>query len=143
MKLLIAGSRKIDKTYIEGVYYILDVIVEKNKYEVTEVISGGAKGVDTYGEQWAEKHDIPVLRIVPDWKQGKGAGMERNTKLVEVCDVAAIFWDGHSKGTHDTLRKMLKSRKPLFENRFAWITNKHNITPPNLIVGPWEGSGVQ
>lgn len=32
------------------------------------VVSGGAKGADTLGEQWARKHKIKVLILKPDWK---------------------------------------------------------------------------
>ncbi len=142
MKLLIAGSRKINKEFEDSVHFIIDAAIKKHGYGITEVLSGGAKGVDVYGQHWAEKRGIPVVQFIPNWKDGKDAGMVRNGKMVDACDVAMVFWDGHSKGTMDTLSKMLKARKPLFENRFAWVTNEHNIIAPNIIVGPWKGAGV-
>jgi hypothetical protein len=45
---------------------------------VTKVVSG-TPGVDALGEQWAERHGIPVTRFPADWKRyGRRAGPTRN-----------------------------------------------------------------
>lgn len=33
---------------------------------LSEIVSGGARGVDRTGERWAKTHGFPVKRIVPD-----------------------------------------------------------------------------
>ena len=53
MKLIIAGGRKYDLTPEDTEK--LDAIVG-----VTEVVSGGAPGVDSCGEQWASSIGLPI-----------------------------------------------------------------------------------
>jgi hypothetical protein len=36
-------------------------------FDISEVVSGGAPGVDTLAEQWAEKNGIQVTRIPAEW----------------------------------------------------------------------------
>ena len=42
--------------------------------ETTEIISGGAKGIDTLAEKYADENNIPKLIIKPEYaKYGKSA----------------------------------------------------------------------
>lgn len=92
MKTIIAGSRDITS---DKVLYVLDSL-----NDVTEVISGGAKGPDSFGEQWGLSKGIPVKRFPANWNEyGKSAGMVRNIKMLEYADWLVAFWDGKSKGT--------------------------------------------
>ncbi|MCH5211081.1 MAG: helix-turn-helix domain-containing protein [Oscillospiraceae bacterium] len=94
MKLLIAGSRDI--TDIDLSEYVTA--------ETTLIISGGAAGVDTLAEQYAEKHRISKLILYPNYElYKKAAPLKRNDKMAEICDTALIFWDGKSKGTKHTI----------------------------------------
>lgn len=79
----------------------------------TEVISGGARGVDQAGERYAEHYALPVTIIRPDWSTGRDAGFRRNSELVELADQAIVFWDGESRGTADTLAKIKAKSIPL------------------------------
>lgn len=73
---------------------------------ITEIISGGAKGVDTLAKRFAEENNILWKEYLPDYKQfGKQAALQRNTLIVEDSDVIIAFWDGHSRGTKDTIKK--------------------------------------
>lgn len=57
-------------------------------------------------QQWLETDVCPA-----DWKgQGKKAGPERNTTIVDRCDNLVAFWTG-SRGTADVLRKAIVARK--------------------------------
>ena len=96
IKIAIIGSRGItDKDFIFE--KLSDIFKEKKP---SEVISGGAKGPDTIGVLWAESLGIPTVVYKPDWERyGRGAGMRRNTTIVENCDHLIAFWDGESKGT--------------------------------------------
>ena len=107
MRVIIAGSRSI--TCYEKVKKVLDSI---NKYfqnniteqNISEVICGGAKGVDSLGKRWAEENKIPVKMFPANWdKYGKSAGYIRNKEMVEYADEAIIFWDSISKGTKHTI----------------------------------------
>ncbi len=108
IRLAIIGSRNItDKDFI---FEKLNEIFSDKK--PTEVVSGGAKGPDTLGVLWAESLGIPTQVFKPDWaKYGRGAGMRRNTTIVENCDHLVAFWDGESKGTQDSIYKAKKLGK--------------------------------
>ncbi len=94
MKILIAGSRSIESFQLEE--YIPD--------EVELIISGGAKGVDTLAEQYADKHKISKLILRPDYKRyGKAAPLIRNKTMVELADTVIVIWDGESRGTKFTI----------------------------------------
>lgn len=93
MKLLIVGSRSI--TDFDLTKYI--------PTGVELIISGGARGVDTIAEQYADKHKISKLILRPDYvKYGRGAPLIRNRKMVDIADRVIIVWDGVSKGTKRT-----------------------------------------
>jgi hypothetical protein len=108
IKIAIIGSRGItDKDFIFE--KLSDIFKEKKP---SEVISGGAKGPDTIGVLWAESLGIPTVVYKPDWERyGRGAGMRRNTTIVENCDHLIAFWDGESKGTQDSIYKAKKLGK--------------------------------
>jgi len=85
-------------------------------WEVTEVVSGGAKGIDTLGEIWADVMGIPIVYFIPDWdKYGKRAGFMRNREMAEYAAEGpdgggcVAFWNGFSAGT----RNMIDTSKSL------------------------------
>ena len=68
--------------------------------ETTEIISGGAKGIDTLAEKYADENNIPKLIIKPEYaKYGKSAPLRRNKTIVENSDILVAIWDGSSNGT--------------------------------------------
>jgi predicted alpha/beta superfamily hydrolase len=72
------------------------------------IISGGAQGVDSVAATYARKKNYHVIELLADWeKHGRGAGMIRNSEIVEQSDVVIAFWDGESRGTKDTINKAL------------------------------------
>lgn len=89
MKLAIVGSRHFnDKVAFEKV--MTDHVAKHGMPEL--VVSGGAKGADTLGEQWARKHKIKVLILKPDWKKhGDRAGLIRNHDIVKECNYMIAF----------------------------------------------------
>lgn len=106
MKLAIIGSRSFND------YSKLKSELKDYVSEVTQVISGGAKGADQLGEKWAKEMLKPVINYLPDWKAyGKGAGLVRNLQIVESCDTLIAFWDGQSKGTLYSINKAKKAGK--------------------------------
>lgn len=94
MKLLIVGSRSIKE-------YDLEKHVPA---ETTMIITGGAEGIDTLAEKIADKKRLSKLILRPQYNlYGRRAPLKRNEKMVELCDMAFIVWDGCSKGTKYTL----------------------------------------
>ena len=108
VKLAIIGSRGFDNEYImfEALFDYMG--------KISMVISGGAKGADTLGEQWAKHAKIPTKIFYPDWdKHGKGAGFIRNQLIIDECDAVMAFWDGESKGTKHSIDLAEKQDKPV------------------------------
>ena len=94
MKLLIAGSRSIRNFDLAP--YIPD--------GVEQVISGGANGVDTLAEEYADKKRISKIILRPDYaRYGKSAPLKRNEEMVKMADVVLVIWDGVSRGTKYTV----------------------------------------
>lgn len=99
MRLIIAGSRQF--------YYPLNLeLVEKAvqdsgwRDQITEIISGCARGIDDAAILFAEKNAIPLKKMKADWRMhSRKAGMVRNVEMAECADALIAVWDGSSKGT--------------------------------------------
>ena len=102
MKLAIVGSRSITNFDLSP-YIPTDTDV---------IISGGADGIDTLAEQYADTHRLSKYIIRPRydlWK--RSAPLKRNTEMVDMADAVLIIWDGKSKGTQYTLNYAKKQNK--------------------------------
>jgi len=65
---------------------------------LTEVVSGGAKGADEFGEFIAKSYNTKLTVFPADWnKHGMAAGLIRNKQMVEYADAVVLFPGG--KGT--------------------------------------------
>lgn len=94
MKVIIAGSRCIND------YEVLLEAIKNSEFYITEVISGGAIGVDALGERWARSNRKNLHIYKANWKeQGNSAGRIRNVKMAENADALIAIWDGVSPGT--------------------------------------------
>lgn len=96
MKCIIAGSRSIQQ------YVTLETALEASGWldQITEVISGGAQGVDALGEEFAYKNHKHLMIFPADWDTyGRSAGMRRNKMMAGYADALIAVWDGKSKGT--------------------------------------------
>ena len=101
MKVIVAGGRDFND------YKLLKETLDNFQQEygnITEVVSGTAKGVDKLGEQYANENNIHIKRFVPDWEGlGKKAGHVRNRQMgsytKEHNGMLVAFWDKQSKGT--------------------------------------------
>ena len=104
MKLLIAGSRKITN-------FDLSVCIPKG---VDLIIAGGASGVDTLAEQYADKHKLSKLILRPKYSRyGKAAPLKRNEEMISIADEILVIWDGKSKGTSYTIEYANKLGKKI------------------------------
>ncbi len=66
----------------------------------TEIVSGGAKGVDSSAREYALSHGIKFTEFLPEYnKYGRSAPLKRNITIIEYSDVVLAFWDGKSHGT--------------------------------------------
>lgn len=100
MKVAVIGSRGLSVTDL-GRY------LPEN---TTEIVSGGAKGVDTSAREYAKKNGIKLTEFLPEYtKYGRSAPLKRNITIIEYSDIVLAFWDGKSRGTKfviDNCRKL-------------------------------------
>ncbi len=102
MKLAIIGSRSIKSLDIEK--YIPE--------GVTEIVSGGAVGVDSCAVKYAELNGIKVTEFLPKYEiYGRGAPIVRNKEIVDYADEILAFWNEKSKGTLSVIRYAKKTNK--------------------------------
>lgn len=112
MKLIIAGGRDYHLTTRD--IRIIDKIHINMK--VSEVVSGGCKGVDIDGEQWATDNSVSIKRFVADWDtHGKYAGPRRNKQMAEYADALVVFPGG--KGTRNMYDEANKLSLTIFDCR--------------------------
>lgn len=104
MKLLIAGSRSIREFDLSP--YIPD--------DTDLIITGGAEGIDSLAEQFADQHKLSKLVLRPQYHLFKrNAPLIRNKKMVDIADAVLIIWNGKSKGTQYTIEYTEKKNIPL------------------------------
>lgn len=90
MKVAVIGSRGLH----------VDDLRQYLPKETTEIVSGGAKGIDSDARAYAQAHGIPLKEFLPEYqKYGRGAPLKRNLLIIEYADVVLAFWDGQSRGT--------------------------------------------
>lgn len=90
MKVAVVGSRGL-------------CVADLGKYlpeGTTEIVSGGARGVDTSARAYALSHGIKLTEFLPEYdKYGRSAPLKRNITIIKHADLVLAFWDGSSRGT--------------------------------------------
>lgn len=95
MKTAIIGSRAL----------IVEALEKYLPKGTTEIVSGGAKGIDTCAKQFAIKQNIPFTEFLPQYSlYGRNAPLVRNALIAEYSDIIIAFWDQCSKGTAYTVK---------------------------------------
>lgn len=78
-----------------------------------DLISGGARGPDTWAAQAARAKNVRVVELKPDWSIGRSAGMERNRAIIAQADVVIASWNGESPGTANAIGHAQALKKQL------------------------------
>ena len=104
MKIAVVGSRDL---HVENLgAYIPE--------EVTEIISGGARGIDMDARTYALQHGIQLTEIRPEYKRyGRAAPLYRNIEIIERAELVIAFWDGRSRGTRFVVEACKKRGVPV------------------------------
>ena len=99
MKVAVIGSRNLTVNNLE-------------KYlpqGTTEIVSGGARGIDSCAKNYANTNGIPLKEFLPNYDEfGRSAPLLRNLEIIDYADIVLAFWDGKSRGTKfviDTCKK--------------------------------------
>jgi len=114
MKVIVAGSRSIKD------YALVAKAIEGVDIQITELVSGTAKGVDQLGERWATENQVPIKRFPADWKNldavgavvrtghygqyNAKAGFDRNKQMADYAEALVAVYDGKSKGTASMIK---------------------------------------
>lgn len=100
MNLGVIGSR--DLTDKKRVWDEIERFLSDNGIhrENLIIVSGGARGPDTFAEEWAIKKKVSRIIYVPKWElEGKSkASQNRNKLIADTCHKILCFHDGKSTG---------------------------------------------
>ena len=103
MKIAIIGSRNLYVDHLED-------FLPKG---CTEIVSGGARGIDQSAAEFARANAIRLTEFLPQYSiYGKAAPILRNRQIVDYADHVLAFWDGKSSGTQWVIRYCEKIGKP-------------------------------
>ena len=104
MKIAVIGSRNL-------------TIKNLGQYlpkETTEIVSGGAKGIDTCAREYALAKGLRLTEFLPEYKKyGTGAPLKRNLQIIDYADLVLAFWDGQSRGTKYVIDNCKAQNKPV------------------------------
>lgn len=104
MKVAVIGSRSLT----------VDDLGKYRPVGTTEIISGGARGIDTCARSYALTHNIKLTEFLPEYeKYGRSAPLKRNITIIENADVVLAFWDGKSNGTRFVIKKCREMGKEI------------------------------
>lgn len=102
MKIAVIGSRNL-------------IVKDLGRYlpeKVTEIVSGGARGIDACARKYAKAHGIKLKEFLPEYeKYGRSAPLKRNLQIIDYADLIIAFWDGQSRGTKFVIDNCQKRNK--------------------------------
>ena len=115
MICIIAGSRAIKN------YSLVKRVIKESRFQITEIVSGTAKGVDRLGERWARENCVKLIQFEAEWnniyhpdavvrvdkfgrKYDASAGHRRNEKMANYADALIVIIKDNSKGSMDMLQ---------------------------------------
>jgi hypothetical protein len=103
LKVIIAGGRDITD------YSLVEDAIKESKFDISEIVSGGARGVDHLGELYAAENNIKLTVFPADWDtHGRAAGPIRNRQMAGYGEALIAIWDGVSRGTKNMIEEATK-----------------------------------
>ena len=152
MKTIIAGSRTIKdlNEVIKAIYL--------SGFNITEVVCGGARGVDDLGRKWSGNGNIVPVKIFNalwdelwvenvkikynkyDRPYNSLAGFNRNKEMVKYAEALIAVWDGKSHGTKDMIRLAKENNLKVYIHKVLYDEKKYNLDTigVNLIENLYE-----
>ncbi|MEF9984045.1 MAG: DNA-processing protein DprA [Oscillospiraceae bacterium] len=106
MRIAIVGSRKFEN-------FALQEMIQYIPLNCSQIISGGANGIDQMAKQAAIDLDIDFVEILPDYqKYGRAAAIKRNEEIASKVYLVLAFWDLKSRGTAHIIDYCIKNYIP-------------------------------
>ena len=107
----VSGSREF--TEKQQLFEQLDKL--RKQYEFITIVSGGAKGADTFAKEYATLYNLNLIEYLPDYSKGRYAPFLRNTTIAQKCDILVACLVDHlpCNGTRDTIRKTMDLNKQI------------------------------
>ena len=130
IKIVIIGSRDFsDYGYFKSEF---ELFLEENNIKDYKIVSGGARGADTFGRNYAKSQNKEIIEFIPNWeKYGKRAGFLRDYDIWNNSNIGIAFWDGTSTGTAHSFEITKKQNKTLkvihYTTKESWYLNKPEI----------------
>lgn len=104
MKVAVVGSRNLT------INNLGDYLPE----DTTEIVSGGARGIDRCARAYAKTHNIKLTEFLPQYEiYGRAAPLKRNLQIIRYADMVLAFWDGKSRGTRFVIENCKKENVPI------------------------------
>lgn len=104
MRVAVIGSRGL----------LVDNLGKYLPDDTTEIISGGARGVDASVREYALRHGMKLTEYLPEYSRyGRAAPLKRNITIIENADLVLAFWDGASRGTKFVIDNCEKRNIPI------------------------------
>ena len=115
MRVAVVGSRNME------IKHLGEYLPEK----VTEIVSGGARGIDACARKYALENGLKLKEFFPEYnKYGKVTPLKRNLQIIDYADQVIAFWDGHSKGIKFVIENCRKQNKRVTGWIFQTVTPK-------------------
>lgn len=140
MKILVTGGRNFYGVEASATaYFCLLAIYER--FGISKMIHGGAKGADTLANFWANSMRIPIARYSPDWddvskpgsvirrhadgrKYNAAAGNWRNQEMLEKEKPDLVLALPGGRGTADMINRSKEANVPVL----SWPGSKDAFT---------------
>jgi hypothetical protein len=117
MKALVCGGRDWRDT--STIYSALDGAREALR--ITEIIHGGAPGVDTLAGRWAKDREVPCTVYPANWLvDGKAAGPIRNQRMLDEGKPTMVLAFAGGKGTDDMVKRAITAGVEVYQLSGEW-----------------------
>lgn len=104
MKIAVIGSRNL-------IVNNLECYLPKG---TDEIVSGGAKGIDSCAGAYALSHGLKLTEFLPEYeKYRRAAPLKRNLRIIDYADEVLVFWDGKSRGTKFVIEQCNEKNKKI------------------------------
>jgi hypothetical protein len=131
VKVAVLGSRSVRSLAVVA------SAIQQSGFPVSQVLSGGARGVDSMAVAWAQQRGIPFRVFPAQWQFfGRSAGVIRSRELLRHSQAVVLVWSGCrrcSPGSWHELSEAQRIGLPVFEVRVGCACPS---APVPAAVGP-------